>query len=435
MGVIVVGLNHKSAPLKVREALAFDASGVSRALGRLKEAHEGAEFVILSTCNRVEVYGASEGPMEGMRDGLIAFLSEYHGVAPEAFASFVYAHENEEAVRHLLFVSSGMDSLVVGEAQILGQVKDSYRQACAAKSTGKILNRLFHCAFSTAKKVHTTTSISCGRVSVAGVAVELAMQLFADLARARVVVIGAGETGELAVQHLLKKGCTNVTVVNRSHDRGLDLGRRCPINVAPWGTLGEQIGQADIVISSAATPTYLFNRRSFEAAVGRRKRGALLIIDIGVPRNFEPAINDVAGVYLYSVDELKDVADQNLKAREADIASGLEIVYASTADFMEWFHAMDIGPLIGRMKAEFKQVGRNELDRFFVGPRHEASCQAVMEAMVNRVVNKLLHCVIKNVNVVASETGPTEAARLVDTILREAREMACKPCGEGEAEA
>jgi len=169
--------------------------------------------------------------------------------------------------------------------------------------------------------------------------------------------------------------------------------------------------------------------------VGRRKKGALLIIDIGVPRNFEPAINDVSGVYLYSVDELKDVADQNLKAREADIASGLEIVYAHAAAFMEWYHAMDIGPLIGRMKAEFRQVGRRELDRFFVGPRHEASCQAVMEAMVNRVVNKLLHCVIKNVNVVANEAGPTEAARLVDTILREARELGCKPREEEEAEA
>lgn len=427
MGVIVVGLNHKVAPLAIREELAFDASQVPTALGRLRQTHPKAEFVLLSTCNRVEIYCASEVLPERMTSALIAFLSDFHGIAPERFEPFVYAHEDEDAVRHLLLVSAGIDSMVVGEAQILGQVKESYRQACAAKTTGKILNRLFHCAFSTAKSVHTTTSISNGRVSVAGVAVELAMQLFADLTRARVVVIGAGETGELVVQHLLKAGCTDITVVNRSHGRGLDLGRRCQIAVKRWEELTEQVSEANIVISSAATPDYLYDRASFETTVRRRGRGTLLIIDIGVPRNFEPAINQIEGVYLYSVDELKNVAEQNLKARQADIKHGLEIVYASAADFMEWFHAKDIGPLIGRMQAEFRQVGRNELDRFFVGPRHEASCRCTMEAMVNRVVNKLLHCVIKNVNLVANEAGPTEAARLVDTILQQARELACKP--------
>lgn len=403
-------------------------------MGQLRSEHLRDEFVVLSTCNRVEVYNASERPTEQMKSDLVAFLSDCHGIAIEEFEPFLYTHENEEAVRHLLFVSSGMDSMVVGEAQILGQVKESYRQACAAKSTGKILNRLFHCAFSTAKNVHTNTGISTGRVSVAGVAVELAMQLFAHLARAGVVVIGAGETGELVVQHLLKKGCRDITVVNRSHDRGLDLGRRCQIKVKPWEELSMQIAGADIVISSVATPDYLYDKASFQAAVARRKRGALLIIDIGVPRNFDPTINEIADVYLYSVDELRDVADQNLKAREADIATGLEIVYACAADFMEWYHARDIGPLIGRMKAEFRKVGRNELDRFFVGPRHEASCQEVMEAMVNRVVNKLLHCVIKNVNVVANEAGPTEAAKLIDTILKEAKELASGPPRDGDKE-
>jgi len=434
MGVIVVGLNHKTAPVKIREQLAFDASVVPVALGRLRQRHPQGEFVLLSTCNRVEIYAAGEDPPKQMADALIAFLSEFHDMARKRFALFVYCHENEDAVRHLLRVAAGLDSMVVGEAQILGQVKDSYKQACAAKSTGKILNRLFHCAFFTAKSVHTRTGISNGRVSVAGVAVELAMQLFADLARARVVVIGAGETGTLVVQHLLKAGGTDITVVNRAHERGLDLGRWRQIACKRWEELGTQIGQANIIISSVATPDYLYSRASFEAIVPRRKKGTLLIIDIGVPRNFEPTINQIEGVYLYSVDELQEVAEQNLKARQADVAGGVEIVYAQAADFMEWFYAKDIGPLIGRMKAEFRQVGRNEIERFFVGPRHEASCRDTMEAMVNRVVNKLLHCVIKNVNTVAHEAGPTEAARLVDTILQQAREMACKPGREGDGQ-
>ncbi len=434
MSVIVVGLNHKGAPLAVREELAFDASQVPVALDRLKELCPKAEFVLLSTCNRVEIYCATEGASERMTDALIGFLADFHGVASERFSPFAYMHEGEDAVRHLLLVASGIDSMVVGEAQILGQVKESYRQACAAKSTGKILNRLFHCAFSTAKSVHTTTSISSGRVSVAGVAVELAIQLFADLARARVVVIGAGDTGTLVVQHLLKVGCTDITVVNRSHERGLDLGRRCPIAVKRWDELGAQVSQADIVISSASTPDYLYSRATFLDTVSRDAGRALLIIDLGVPRNFEPAVDEVDGVYLYSVDELKEVAERNLKTREEDITRGLEIVYANAADFMEWFHAKDIGPLIGRMKAEFRRVGRNELDRFFVGPRHEASCRDVMEVMVNRVVNKLLHCVITNVNLVANEAGPTEAARLVDAVLQQARELACKPEQDGNGQ-
>jgi len=255
--------------------------------------------------------------------------------------------------------------------------------------------------------------------------VELALQLFADLARARVVVIGAGETGELIVEHLLKAGCTDVTVVNRTYERGVELARRRRIAVARWEELGAQIGRANIVISSAAVEGFLYTRESFEQAVRRRPAGSLLIIDVGVPRNFDPAINEVEDVYLYSMDELRKVAEQNLRAREEDLTSGLEIVYAEAAQFMDWFRAKDIGPLIGRMKDEFRQISRRELERFLAGPRQHAPCREPLEDMVDRVVNKLVHCVIQNVNTVAKEAGPGEAAKLIDTIVRQAREISC----------
>ncbi len=426
MSIVVLGLNHKSAAVEVRERLAFGASQVAMALRRLKELEPGAEFVLLSTCNRVELYYAGDRAAQEAAGRLVAFLSDFHGVEAERFKSALYFHENEEAVRHLLLVAAGLDSMVIGESQILGQVKDSYKGACAAKSTGKILNRLFHSAFFTAKSVHTSTAISNGRVSVAGVAVELAHQLFADMTRAKVVVIGAGETGELVVQHLLKAGCTDVIVVNRTYERGAELAARCWIRVGKWEELSEQIGQADIVISSAAVPDYLYTKESFERTVKKRRTGSLLIIDVGVPRNFDPALQKVEDVYLYGMDELKEVAEQNLKAREADIGSGLEIVYAQTAEFMDWFHAKDIGPLIGRMKDEFREISRLELERFLAGPRQHASCRVPLEEMVDRVVNKLLHCVIKNVNTVAKEASPTEAAKLVDEILKQAREISCQ---------
>jgi glutamyl-tRNA reductase len=435
MGVVVVGLNHNSAPLEQRERVAFDGSEAERALRQLRASNRQAEFVLLSTCNRVELYGAGERSAPELAEVLVAFLASFHEIDRVEIEPFLYVHEDEDAVRHLLMVSAGLDSMVVGEAQILGQVKASYKSACTAHSTGKVLNRLFHHAFFTAKSIYTTTAIGNGRVSVAGVAVELASQLFADLTRAKVVVIGAGETGELLVQLLLKRGTKDITVVNRSYERALDLATRRGIAVGKWEELGVQIAAANIVVSSAATPTYLYSRQTFEQNVRRRHAKALLIIDVGVPRNFEPAVNEIDDVYLYSIDELKAVADQNLKAREEDISRGLEIVYQNAADFMEWLHAKDIGPLIGRMKAEFRLIGRNELERFFVGPRQDAACRVTMEATINRVVNRLLHCVIHNVHTVAKEAGPTEAAKLVDAILQQAREISCEPDEKGGVQA
>lgn len=423
MKIVVLGLNHKTASVEVREKLAFDAEAASRALCELKSRFPQAEFVLLSTCNRVELYCAGKQCQGADPDRLAEFLSEFQKTKLEEFRPFLYAYENEDAIRHLLTVASSLDSLVVGEAQIIAQVKESYRLACAAKTTGKVLNRLFHSAFATSKQIYTTTSISNGRVSVAGVAVELAKQLFADISSAKIVVIGAGDMGQLLVQHLLHVGAREITVVNRSYDRGLKVAEEFGIRAQKWEQLEEQLIEANIAIASASVQDYLFSKESFKAVVSRRKNGAILIIDIAVPRNFEPSVNEIEGVYLYSVDDLAAVVEQNRKARQRDMTRGMEIVLENAAEFAEWFGAKDVGPLIGRMKEQFAQIAKNEMEHFFVGCRQDASCKEVMEAMVNRVVNKLLHCVIKNVNAVAKENGATEAARLVAHIVRQAEEI------------
>jgi len=430
MKIVVLGLNHKTAPVEIREKLAFDAAETSRALCELKSRFARAEFVLLSTCNRVELYCAGPKCQGADAEVLAEFLSEFHDYELDEFRDFLYAREDEEAVRHPLSVASSLDSLVVGEAQIIGQVKDSYKLACAAKATGKVLNRLFHCAFAASKKVHTTTSIASGRVSVAGVAVELAMQLFADISSARVVVIGAGETGQLIIQHLLQAGAPNITVVNRSYERGLSVAKHYGIDARKWEQLDEQLIGANIAIAAASVQDYLYRKDSFRGIMASRKQENLLIVDIAVPRNFEPAVNELDGLYLYSVDDLSAVVEQNLKARERDMARGAQIVLEHVIEFMEWHSAKDIGPLIGQMKEQFVQIARNEMDRFFVGVREEASCKEVLEEMVNRIVNKLLHCVIKNVDAVAKENGATEAAKLVDTIVRQAEEIASEPNGQ-----
>ncbi len=434
MNIIVLGLNHKTAPIEIREKLAFDAADTIRALRQLKDRFREAEFVLLSTCNRVELYSAYEDMGEAVAETIAKFLSKFHNVALEDFKDFLYVHDEENAVRHLLTVASSLDSMVLGEAQIIGQVKESYKLACTAKSTGKVLNRLFHCAFAVSKKVHTNTSISSGRVSVASVAVELAKQLFADISAAKVVVIGAGDMGELLVQYLLHAGCETITVVNRSYERGLSVAKHYGIEARHWEELVTQLTGANVAIASAATQDYLFKKDSFKKIMDNRRDRALLIIDIAVPRNFEPSVNEIENVYLYSIDELSEVAKQNRKAREEDIAKGMQIVYENVIEFTDWFKVRDIGPLIGQMREKFAEIGQSELKRFFVGVRQEASCKEVMEAMVNRVVNKLLHCVIKNVNVVAKKHGPAEAAKLADSIVRQAEEISSEPNNENNGQ-
>jgi len=427
MKIVVLGLNHKTAPVEIREKLAFDTVETTRALCELKNRFRQAEFVLISTCNRVELYCVDKRAGGADADDLAKFISGFHNIKPEKFAEFLYSYSDEDAVRHLLTVASSLDSMVVGEAQIIGQVKEGYKLACATKSTGKILNRLFHCAFATSKKIYTTTSISSGRVSIAGVAVELAKQLFADISSAKVVVIGAGEMGQLIVQHLLQVGARNITVVNRSYDRGLSVAEQYGIAVRKWEEVQSQLISANIAIASATVQDYLFRKDPFKKIMDTRRGSTLLIIDIAVPRNFEPSINKLDGVYLYSVDDLSEVVEQNRKARERDIARGMEIVFENVTDFMDWFGAKDIGPLIGQMKEQFVRISQNELEQFFVGTRQEASCKEAMEIMVNRVVNKLLHCVIKNVNAIAKENGATEAARFVDSIVRHAEKISSEP--------
>ena len=424
MRIIVTGLSHKRTPIQIREKVAFDSLQTVEFLTKLRSRFPESEFVLLSTCNRVELYCATglEGGVTA--DDMAGSLSDFHNIKIEEFRDFLYVYNDEDAVRHLLSVASSLDSMVVGEDQIIRQVKEGYTLACSAQSAGKILNRLFHCAFATSKKIFTNTLISSGRVSVAGVAVELAKQLFADIVAAKVVVIGAGEMGELLLQHLLHAGCRDINIVNRSYDRGMVLADKYHVAVQKWETLAEQFADADIAISSVDGGEYLFNKESFEKILtSSRRNKPLLIIDISVPRSFEPSVNKIENVYLYSVDELSEVAEQNRKARKDDITAGRRIVRRNAIDFIEWFNSRDLGLLIGQMKEKFGQISQNELDRFLVRAGRNAPCRELAKTMVDRIVNKLLHCVIAKVNVVAKEHGPSEAVKLVDSIVRHAEEI------------
>ncbi|MCK5173532.1 MAG: glutamyl-tRNA reductase [Planctomycetes bacterium] len=424
MKIVVLGINYKTTPVGVREKLAFSADDAIDALRDFKSKFPAVEFALLSTCNRVELYCAAGSDDAIKTDDLTKLMADSRSVEVEDFRDFLYVRFDNDAVTHLLTVSSSLDSMVVGESQIIGQVKECFTMACTANSTGKILNKLFHAAFTASKEIYSSTAIATRRVSVAGVAVELAKQLFADITTAKILVVGAGEMGQLLVEHFRHIKCNDITVINRTTQRALDVAKEHEISAAKWDQMDELLLTADIVVASAAVQDYLFRKDDFKAVLKKRRKGGLLAIDIAVPRNFQPEVNDLSGVYLYSIDDLSEVVQQNIKLREGEIDRAIEIICEKTAEYMDWLNSMEIGPLVGQMKAGFEKIRRDETERFFVGSRSEANCKDNMEAMVSRIVNKLLHCVIRNLNVVAREQGSEEAARLATGIVEQARQIA-----------
>jgi glutamyl-tRNA reductase len=414
MKIAVVGLNHKTAPVDIREQLAFSADQTTDALGKLKTLFPSAEFVILSTCNRTELYYAGDAPGV-LPDDLAKFLSDMRGIPSAEFEDFLYTHYDERAVEHLLNVASSLDSLIIGETQILAQVKQSYRLAIDAGSTGKIINRLFHCAFATSKEVYAITSIAQRRVSVAGVAVELARRLFEHISCARVAVIGAGEMAQLLIRHLVELNCGDITVFNRTLSTARKMAARHNIKAKDWADLQSALRETDIIIGAAGAEDYLFDKSSIQS----RRTAPLLIIDIAVPRNFKPDIAELENVHLYSVDDLAQVVQGNIQTRQEDIGQAKEIIADNVESFMDWFALCDIGPLIGEFRKKFQQLSKIELDRFFAGEKNTPTIQKQKtEAAVNRIVNRLTHRLIHNFHDVAKIYGHDKASQMIEGIIK-----------------
>jgi glutamyl-tRNA reductase len=424
MQIVLVGINHKTAPVEIRERLACDAPLATDGLNLLAQRSPGSEFVLLSTCNRIECYAAvskTEGP--GALE-LARWLAEFRAVEFAAVEKYFYIKMNEEAVTHLLTVTASLDSMVIGESQIAAQVKESYRIACKAGTSGKILNRLFHEAFRTNKEIVSTTSIASRRVSVAGVAVELAKQLFFDIKSARTVIVGAGQMGQLLVEHFLHEQCRDITVINRSLQRACLLAQENHVSNKPWESLDEELIKANIIVGAASAPEgYLFGPERTKNLMARRRNQLLLIIDLAVPRGFDPQIGNIENVYLYSIDDLAEVARDNIKLREGDLEKAVEVIYASVSSFMDWFETRDVGPVIGKIRDAFEKIRESEMEKFFVGPRQQAGCREAMEASMARVVNKLCHCVLKNIDILSRERGADEAEKFAQNILADAQQM------------
>jgi len=422
--IIALGLNHKTAPVAIREQLAFDNPQSLSMLAVLKTRFPHAEFVLLSTCNRVELYCATGASPEPSPPTLAAILAENRGIELTSFQTYTYVHRQEDAVRHLLSVAASLDSMVVGETEILGQVRESYRLALRAGATGRTLNRLFHLAVTTGKKVHSQTSLASSRASIPGLAVQLVARTLPVCAK--VLVIGAGEMGELLVTLLRESGYESITIVNRSSDRGEEMARRHSVKAAAWEKLGEELCTCDVAISSAAATSYIVSKADMALCVSKRAN-RLLIVDIGVPRNFDPAVAELPGTVLYSIDDLSPLLCEQPGIRSDEIARSFDLIYRAASDFMHWFASRDLGPLIGRMRERFEAIAADELQRFMQQPRTDAPSREDIELVLSRLVGKLSHCVIEQVDSINRRHGAAEAERFLENILAHAEEVYADP--------
>lgn len=392
--LFVVGISWRTAPVAVREKLAFREEEVPGVLRGMTGALPVAEALLISTCNRVEVYGVARAGHD-VTGPVRRFLAEMRSVKPAEVADVLYDHRGTAAVRHVFRVASALDSLVLGEAQILGQLKAAYAAAGGAGTSGPVLGRCLERAFGVAKRVRTETSIARGAANVSSVAVELAARVFGDLAGKSVLVVGAGKMSTLAARHLYASGALRIVVTNRSPEKAEALAAEIDGVAKPWEQLEALLAEADVVISSTGAREPILTRPLFKKVTKARRWRPIMVIDIAVPRDAEPAIADFDGVYLFDIDDLEKVVAANLAERAKAAEHAARIVEHETGQFERWLRSQGVVPTIRALRERFAQVAEAEvqktLDALARREHTPAQQREAIQRLVQLVVNKLLH--------------------------------------------
>ncbi|MGQ4807911.1 Glutamyl-tRNA reductase [Candidatus Entotheonellaceae bacterium PAL068K] len=390
MSIAVVGLNHKTAPVAVRERLAFAEPALADPLEQFF-APAVDEVVMLSTCNRVEIYMHTRQSEAGVRQS-IAFLETYHGVPASQFAPYLYQFYDAEAVQHLFRVAASLDSLVVGEPQILGQVKTAYAAAQTAGRTGTILNQLFARALNVAKAVRSETGIGDHAISVSYAAVQLAKKIFEHFHDRAALVLGAGETSELAARHLIRQGVATMFVANRTAARAEKLAQALHAKAIPWQAFPDYLVHADIVMSSTSAPHPIIHQAMVREVMRGRRGRPMFFIDTAVPRDIDPSVNSLDDVFLYDIDDLEHVIEANRRERQHEARTAEELVEREVRHFQQWLGALDAVPTIVALRQRAETVRLDELDKALakLGTLSERE-RRIVEALTVGIVNKLLH--------------------------------------------
>jgi glutamyl-tRNA reductase len=396
MKLLLIGLNHKTAPVEVRESLAFNATTLRSGLTHFDANHAHAhldhvrEGVILSTCNRLEVYTLVHDPQIA-RQAIINFLAESRGISQEKFEPYLYIHHNEEVVEHLMRVASGLDSMVLGEPQILGQITDAYESALAQRAAGTVLSKLFTAAIHTGKRARTETAISVNASSISSVAASLAEKLLGNLSDQNVLLIGAGEMGGIAVRALLKRGARNIVVANRTLEKARELADSWNGRAISFQQMPTALCEADIVITSTGAPHTILDEELLTPVAASRNGRPLFIIDIAVPRDVSPTVNDLPGVYLHDIDDLQSQADQNLRERESEIPRVEAIVAEESGKFVEWITSLGAVATIKDLRTHIEDLRLVELERLFNRVDLNDRERELIATMSHRLINKILH--------------------------------------------
>lgn len=391
--ILIVGLNHRSASVEVREKLALN-DNLDGTLRRLLETTEIKEGALLSTCNRVEVIACTTDPQAAAAQ-IKEFLAIERQVPRSFFETHLYTRTDKEAVGHLFRVAASLDSMVVGEPQILGQIKDSYAVSSAAGTVGTVLHRCFHKSFAVAKRVRTETRVAAKAVSVSSAAVELACKIFDSLADKTAMLIGAGEIGELAARHLQAHGIGTIIITNRTFHRATELARKLGGTAVPFESFPKYLKLADVVIGSAGGSDYLLGPTAVLEALRERKRRPMFLIDLGVPRNFDPHLNDVDNVFLYDIDDLEKMIEGNKGEREKEALKAEAIIKEEVESFWKWLDTLGVTPTIVALREKAETIRRQELEKTLSSLKDlPPQARGAMEALTTAIINKLLHAPI-----------------------------------------
>ena len=394
MSIVVVGLSHKTAPVEVREKLSFSDALVPEALKMLLRYDGIREGLILSTCNRVEIYTCVLDSLKGVEQ-IKQFISDYHHCSPASLEQSLYIHADMQGVRHAFRVASSLDSMVVGEPQILGQLKDAFDTALKAKTSGLMLNKLIKKAISVAKRVRTETKIAESAVSISYAAVELSRKIFGDLEGKTVMLLGAGEMAELAARHLQHNGVKSVLVANRTFEHAVELAREFNGSAVHFEDFPAEMVMADIIICSTGAPTYVIGHDIVHKALKGRRNKPIFMIDISVPRNIDPEINKIDNLFLYNIDDLQGVVNSNIEGRTREAERAEEIITQEVETYLQWEQSLDAVLTIVELRDKMEDIRRKELDKTLCQLNGITEDQRRMiDAMSSAIVNKIVHAPI-----------------------------------------
>jgi len=410
--IIAVGLGHRTAPVEIREKFTFAAGRLAEALKELRETKSVLECVIVGTCNRTELYAVVD------RQYLCGhfvrgFLEKWFGVPREDFNPYLYMYEDRKAVEHLFRVTSGLDSMVIGETQILGQVKDAFLLAQETGTTGTLFNTLFKQAVTFAKRAHSETSIGENPVSVSYAAVELGKRIFGSFAQKTVLIVGAGKMSELTAKHLHAGGATRILVVNRTMERALDLAGKFRGEAYPMERLSDALVEADIIISSTGSEGYVLTKKMVQSTIPHRKSRPLFMVDIAVPRDLDPAIGELSNVFLYDIDDLESIVESNLTERRAEAEKIEGMIASEIGQFEHWLRTLGVTPVIKALQEKSNRIYEETMESMLKKlPELDDRQQKIVRKLTKSIVNQMMRDPILRVKELAAERGGDESLEM-----------------------